>query len=676
MKNDQALRDRMMGKLLFPGDESRKKLNYALLVRAPAPGILEEVKIPPKVSEDILIIQGKDVPGKNVLPFPDADFPLLVEREVLYPGQGVALLVGPDPKDLFQLKEKIHLTLTPWEKDYREDFEGQMTYQRTIRRGNLKEGQELAEGRIQGSLTMVNPEIPHFPGCDVFCVKEGGAYILNVHTQWPNLLRRMVALAGGVSRKQIKIKTSPTGSSWGGYFWQAAHNAALAVCATALLRRPTKFINEACEGKTPQYELQYDYEIGYNKQGRLQFFKGHIHTQVGAYPLFASSFFPRLLAGAAGIYTCPHMELTVEARRSFGPPSLPLYTWGMGQGVIGTEFIINKAVEAMETLPGEWRQKRFLSKGNTSLFSERILAKSPLVEMIEGIEGASDFKRKYASHRQIQLNSKLLKMPPLHYRGIGMGCTQLGMDFVDGDKALTAGSVSLTLQKDGRVRLELSVIPSSDRIVDLWKNQVAQALGVEASQVEICLDSPDENILSGPSVLSRNITVYTDLIQRCCESIQKKRFREGLPITEVRSYRRRPKKDWDHETMTGRPFAYPSWAVAVVELSISASTRELSIPHIWLTIHCGKLLIPSLAQATVEGEIRLALTHCVEKEAITPSLFPKLHINFVGTGKPRGLEGLAFSTVIPAFIQALSQAAAKEVVKYPVNSGGFLRGDL
>ena len=66
--------------------------------------------------------------------------------------------------------------------------------------------------------------------------------------------------------------------------------------------------------------------------------------------------------------------------------------------------------------------------------------------------------------------------------------------------------------------------------------------------------------------MSRNAIVYTKLIDQCCAIIQKKRFREGLPITETKSYRRRTGAEWDEEKMTGTPFSSPSWAAAVVEV--------------------------------------------------------------------------------------------------------------
>ena len=131
--------------------------------------------------------------------------------------------------------------------------------------------------------------------------------------------------------------------------------------------------------------------------------------------------------------------------------------------------------------------------------------------------------------------------------------------------------------------------------------------------------------------------------------------------------------------MKGVPFASPSWAAAVVEVLLETATMELRVPKIWLTIHCGSLLDPSSARSFLEAEVRLALCQCLKKQAIRPTVFPELHIDFIETdsknARSGGLEGLVSAAVPPAFAQAVSLASGFQICSLPIDSGDLLQGD-
>jgi CO/xanthine dehydrogenase Mo-binding subunit len=304
----------------------------------------------------------------------------------------------------------------------------------------------------------------------------------------------------------------------------------------------------------------------------------------------------------------------------------------------------------------------------------------PLIPMIERLCRDSDYNRRHAAFRQIRINKHPLIITPSRYTGIGIAVTRQGYEFLSRDRLLTAASVTATLNKDGTLEVIMGTVPATPWMVSIWKKSISKQLSIDDKLINLIYDRPDEHSFNGPSCLSRNSIVFTKLIEQCCNIIQKKRFREGLPITETKSYRRRTGTEWDEEKMQGTPFSAPSWSAAVVEVTLETATKEISIPRIWLTIHCGMILDKGAARSYIEAETRLALTQCMDKQAIKPSIFPELHIYFdeensVNTG-PGGLEGLTLGTVPPAFIQALSQASGFSITKLPVNSGSLLKRGL
>jgi len=677
--DEEKFRNRLAGQVRFPEDISSRKMVHALIVKADrAPGIIREI-IVPRLPAHIHFFRAEDIPGKNDLPYPDASIPLLARDEVLYRGQAVGLLTGPDPDELFKIRREISVSLSPIPlfppKEMRDA--GNCPAAKTIVKGNPSKGFTRSHRIIEGTFTFHIPETPVYPRPGVYCAKEGGTYVLNLHSQWPSLLRKLTALAAGISRKQVELHFNTAGRTWDAHIWQSIPSAALAVCATSILRQPVKIITE--EEEVNNREILFRYSAGVDSKGKLTAMKAQILVDTGAFGAFSSEVVSRICLGASGLYLCRHMEVEVRGYRSNTPPWLPMASWGLAQGNFGMEVLANHLALDADQDPAQWRRQNLAVKGNLNSTQGLLKKTPPLSGMIKTLCISSDYNRRHSAYRQIRINKNPLAFPPSRYTGIGIAVTRQGYEFLSRDRLLTAASVTATLNKDGILDVFLGTVPATPGIVAIWKKSISKQLSIDEKMINLIYDRPDEHSFNGPSCLSRNAIVYTKLIDQCCAIIQKKRFREGLPITETKSYRRRTGAEWDEEKMTGTPFSSPSWAAAVVEVSLHTATKEISIPRIWLSIHSGQILDRSAARSYLEAETRFALTQCLDKQAIKPSVFPELHIFFEeeeNSGIPGGMEGLVLGTLPSAFIQALSQASGRSVTALPVNSAALLKGAL
>jgi CO/xanthine dehydrogenase Mo-binding subunit len=675
--DEDKFRNRLAGLVRFPEDISSKKMVHALQVKADkAPGILMGIQVPRQPSH-VHFFKAKDIPGKNYLPYPDENIPLMTDKEVLYSGQTIGILTGPDPDELFKIRRNISVELSPlpsfppWQM---KDLNACPAH-KTIQKGNPLKGFAKADRIIQGEYSLTIPEAPVYPRPGVYCSKEGGTYVLELHSQWPSLLRKLTAQAAGISRKQVEMHFNTSGRTWDAHIWQSIPPAALAVCATSLLRQPVKLMTEE-EGDNNK-ETLYRYKAGVDSHGKLTALEAEIFLDTGAYGCFASEVVSRLCLGAAGLYLCRHMKIQVRSYKSNNPPWLPMPSWGLAQGAFGMEVLANNLAVESEQDPAQWRRQNLTVKGNINTTMAAIKKTPPLGSMIKSICLASDYTRKHAASRQIRINKNHLEVTPSGFTGIGLAVSRQGYEFLSRDKLLTAASVTATLGKDGNFEVYLGTVPAAPGMIALWKKNISSHLSIDEEHIFLVSDRPDEHSFNGPSCLSWNAIVFTRLINQCCSIIQKKRFREGLPISETRSYRRRTSAEWDEVNMMGTPFSAPSWCTAVVEVSLFTATKEISIPRIWLSLHCGTILDPSSARSFIEAEVRYALTQCMDKQGIKPTIFPELHINFEDDSKdsvPGGLEGLVLGAVPPAFVQALSQAAGRSITKLPVNSASLLQG--
>ncbi|HUX22144.1 MAG TPA: molybdopterin cofactor-binding domain-containing protein, partial [Spirochaetia bacterium] len=163
------------------------------------------------------------------------------------------------------------------------------------------------------------------------------------------------------------------------------------------------------------------------------------------------------------------------------------------------------------------------------------------------------------------------------------------------------------------------------------------------------------------------------LVERCCQTIARRRFRSGLPIEVKKSYRTPRAQRWSAETLTGLPFPTLSWAASVVECEVDPVTFETEIRGIWAAVSCGELLNPAVARKTVENGIFHALwwcssTHGSLREPKFEAL-PPITIEFV---KPDtrtlsgGIEELAGSIIPSAYVSAVAQATGRYFDSLPI----------
>ena len=678
--DEEKFRSRMAGRVRFPEDMTSKKLIYAILIRSPfVSGLLQEIDVP-ELPENMDFFSAEDLPGKNIMPLPEGSIPLLAEDRILYKGQPVGILTSPDQDLLFQYSRRIQCRIrkTPPYPPPGIDDPGTRVAVKEVYKGDILKGLNKAEKVIEGTYCLEMPEVPSYPRMGIFCTKEGGRYILNLHTQWPSLVRKFCALSAKISPKQVELQFNTAGRSWDSHIWQSAIPAALAVAAASILRQPIKLM-EYNVGETfiPRV-LEIHYKAGIDSQGKLTALEGKFQLDGGAFGCFASEVLSRICISASGYYQCRNIRIKGEAYLSNTPPWLPMTGWGLPQGFFGLEMMANTLAEESGMDPASWRRKNLVCKGNLLSTAGSVKQTPPLKDMMEHLTKRSDFTRKHAAGKQLRDNTETLDLQPKSNSGIGMAVCFQGNEFLSQAKTLTAATTATTLDKEGNLNIRINGVPASPGLMALWRKRISAQMSIPEEQISFTMDLADEQTFTGPSTLSRSTTILTRLIDQSCDSVQKKRFREALPITETSTYRRRTRKEWDRDTLKGNPIAFPSWGAAVVDVELETATMELKVPRIWLSLDCGYIMDQKSARSYIEAEVRLALCQCLKKQSIRPTVFPELKIEFIDSENSSrrigGLEGLVLGSVPAAFSQAVSLATGQKITSLPLTPGDLLTG--
>jgi len=212
----------------------------------------------------------------------------------------------------------------------------------------------------------------------------------------------------------------------------------------------------------------------------------------------------------------------------------------------------------------------------------------------------------------------------------------------------------------------------------IWEKVALEIMSIQPEMVRIIsLNSPD----CGPSCASRNITVVTKLVEKCCHEIRKQRFHNPLPITVRRSIK--PKngslRGFFHpppgKLMDTSVFSRPAVACAVVEVSIDPAECRPKIRGVWAAIDGGKIISANRAKRNLVRASTQALGWAFSEKIeyingtlpqeqylnfsiIPPAEIPQIEIDFLHPerGSPKGVGELPFTCIPAAFMQAVSQA--------------------
>ena len=535
----KTVRQALKGRSDFISDVYVRDMLYGATVRSPYSHALIRRIDTSTLPDDILCVTASDVPGTNLLAIDNERMPILASRECRYAGEPVALLAGPTQRSVIDAMALLDVeyeelpSVFAWQ-------DGKAKPYFTIKgsRGSPYTELSASHSVVEGSYrTGIQEHLYNEPQGAVAEI-EDDRIAIRTATQWPFHVRETVAANLDIRPSACVVRSSDLGISLDGKLWYpslvATHVALLAYHSGC----PVKMIYSNIEDYqfTPKRApFLVRYVTGIGTDGTLIATKVHIACNAGAYPLFTKEIADRAVAAALGHYRCDHAEVELSVVSTNLPPLNVLSGFGMAPPQFALETHVSRLAEISHVDPIDWRS------ANVAVPTIAAPAVKSRRDRIERVLRASalysDFHRKHAAYelqRKRRAEFTDLRRPT---RGIGVACGCQGCGFIGGNGAAHPGSVAVRLEADGSVLLRASSVPGSQAIRDNWKNQCSTILGVQAAAVK--LEAIDTDLVpdSGPSTLSRNVTLITRLIEQACTAIQRKRFRSALPIEVRRSAR-------------------------------------------------------------------------------------------------------------------------------------------
>ncbi|MDC7222056.1 MAG: xanthine dehydrogenase family protein [Spirochaetales bacterium] len=676
----KRFRDKLSGRIRFPEDVSSKKILYATACRSPYPsGNIESIEIP-ELPEDCYVIDYKKIPGAKTFQFPLGEMPILANRKITYPGEPI-LLVGAPSKDLLKdLVDKIEINISPepeWPPLSLELVEN-VQFERHFLRGEAEKILEKDEYIGDEDFFTIEEQAPTSRlSAHVSCQKEGPRFIIHSVNQWPSLVRKNVAAVLKLRRDQILLRNYPTDNNQESRLWYTAFTACHAALLCQASKRTVSFlINEEqnidltpTRGKTEIYM-----KGALSSEGDLLALKVDFALDVGAYGILTPELIDRMTLACTGVYQCRNVEITGRGIRTNHIPRGFFPDLNVSQMFYAIECFMDNLIRQGGFSPYEWKKENRVRKGNLFMGNSSLTKPTPLVKIMESLKLNSDFQRKHMSYQLLQDHRENISQNQESFRrGIALSLAYGGNDFLYNHTDLTSMTVRAVLDKEGVLTIYLPLQPSMNRIKKRWAQIAAEILQIEdTNQVVFLFDQERQN--GGPLTAGRKITHVTRLIELCCEQIQKRRFRDPLPLDVTRRYSRQESR-WDKEKMDGIPFYGLSWGGCTAEIELDTATEEMTIKYIHIVLDGGLILDEPSARITVERGLHQALDNALGMDWRERYPFPAYDVDFISTGNQSyGIDGLVQSLIPSALAGAIKQASGRKGYMLPLEVG-LLRED-
>ncbi len=674
---------------IFTQDRRAPPALHVQAIRSPeACGKLTGIDCP-HLPSGYLFITARDIPGENRLAAPAQEVPILAASDIRYYGEAVALLAGPDPAILRELVTQcsVHVEARKGHYDSRKFSADTLLAKQRIDKGDVQEGFSRASLTVESNLDIAAQEHWYPETHTAIASFEYDKLIVTTGTQWPYHTRNSIAAVLDVQKEDIIVDPMPTGPHLDGKLWYPSLIASWAAL-TALLSRGNAHMELSrtedllYSPKRPPISIRHRSAL--DKRGRLIACEVQALMDAGAACPLANEILSRLCYGATGAYTSETLSAEAFAIRTNTPPNGPFSGFGLAHANLAMENHVQKICQTLDIDPVEWRRRNALARGAQMNGGSTLKETVESGVLIDSVMAMSDYKRKWSAYKLMQGSGsdKLL-------RGIGLSLAWQGSGFIDEAPPGGTQSVEACLQKDGSLELATSAICSNSSIASLWKNLAAEILGIESSMVKIRGRRTDLVPDSGPSTLSRNITVISKLIERCCTSIRKQRFREALPITVRR--KAGTSNQWRSAPDKAAKSGPMSWAASVAEVEADPASGKIRLRGIWMSIDGGCILDEKRARSAMLTACHQAASSTLYEEVhwqngmpredsfkgyrfLPLSESPPIGIDFLwnDSSVPKGIGELPLAGVPAAISQAIAQAINATVQTLPARECDIL----
>jgi CO/xanthine dehydrogenase Mo-binding subunit len=604
--------EKVSGRARYIDDLSFPNLLYARTIRSTIPaGSIEAIRFEFDRDAGFIVVDHRDIPGRNVVALIDDDQPCLAERDIRHFAEPVLLLAHADRDAL--ARAHVAIAYRPSEPNYDPERSGKTFKTITIEKGTLADGFAAADTIVEGEYRVGHQEQLYIEPNGVVAIAERGGITVYGSLQCPYYVHRALMVLLDLPADKVRVVQTETGGGFGGKeeypSMIAGHAALLAIKAG----RPVKLVYDRVEdmlATTKRHPAIIRHRTGVTRDGRLTAIDVEAIFDGGAYATLSGVVLSRGVIHAAGPYRCGHVRIRGRAVMTNTPPNGAFRGFGAPQTQFATEVHMDRIAAALGLDPVRIREINALRPGDSTATGQKLGRDASALAVLRAAVKRTDFKKKRRAYRGTR-------------RGIGLSLFFHGSGFTGAGELKLASKASLALTARGaRILVASTEIGQGTRT--MHAQIVADTLGVPYDCVDVNAADTAEVPDSGPTVASRTCMIVGRLLQRCAEDMRaqlagltpRQYLKQYGPLVVTKEYERPAGMIWDDDIYRGDAYGSYGWACDVVEIDVDPDTWQIT-PVAFATVHeIGKAIHPMLAAGQIEGGSAQGLGYAILEEVV------------------------------------------------------------
>ena len=573
------------------------------------------------------VVTAAEIPGRNLIPMVQADWPVLADERVRHVGEAVALVAAESEDAANQALRAIDVAYQPLPAllDMEQAMAaGEILAEWRIVRGDVEQamrGTELVV--VEGTYRTPYQEHAYLEPNGMVALPDGTGVVVYGSLQCPFYVQKAVAAALGWDLNRVRIVQAVTGGGFGGKedapSAPAAHAALLAV-ATG---RPVRLLfsrEEDMAVMSKRHPARVRCRTAATRDGRLVAAEVDYLLDGGAYATLSPVVLFRGAVHACGPYRLPHARVRAAAVRTHKVPCGAFRGFGEPQVVFAAESQMDLLAERLDMDPLELRRRNVLRLGDQTITGQTLTESVGLEEVLDRVAASAGWARKRAEFAQ--------DSGPLR-RGIGLAAAHYGVGLGALGRHLNPAGASVVVAADGSVTVAVGTTEIGQGMEAVLSQIAAEALGCPVERVRVVEADTSRVPDSGPTVASRTTLMSGNAVRDAAAKIRAamRAAASGLGWEEAvaRSVQDQaglaahgwavpPRTHFDPETGQGEAYVCYSFAANAVEVEVDRETGETRVLRVTSALDAGRVINPATAEGQVEGGVTQGLGYALIEE--------------------------------------------------------------
>ncbi len=595
----------------------------------------------------VCVLTAKDIPGTNDVGAIRHDESLLADREILFHGHMVAVVVGASYLACRRAAEAVKVELEPLDAilGVRAAIAARSfhTEPHVIARGEPDRALGEAPLKLSGELDIGGQEHFYLETHAAWAERgdEGDVFVTS-STQHPSEVQAVVSHVLNLPRNKVVVQSPRMGGGFGGKETQGNTWAALVALAAMKTGRRVRVqldrdLDMMLTGKRHPFFARY--EVGFDREGKILAMKADLVSDGGWALDLSESICDRALFHVDNAYAIPNIRVTGRVARTHVTSHTAFRGFGGPQGMVVIEEIMDGIARTLGLAPEVVREKNLYREGDFTHYEQR------LDDVRIGTIWARLAKSAEVAARRAEV-ARHNEKPSRIKRGLAVTPVKFGISFTA--SFLNQAGALVLVYRDGTVQVNHGGTEMGQGLYTKMLGVAMRELGLPAEAIRVMKTQTDKvpntsataassgADLNGAAVRNacvvlreRLAPVAADLLSRGgralplpAESVQ---FEDGhvfapdapdakIPFAKVveeaylrqiplsaNGFYRTPNLAYDKAKGRGRPFYYFAYGAAVAEVEVDGYSGMKRVLRVDIVHDVGESLNPGVDRGQVEG---------------------------------------------------------------------------